>query len=268
MLLTEFFNNPMGKGASVLNIKSIKENYDRRYNTFYKNISHTAFFIKNNIYVSINIPSSVKGIFYDVVIKFTPNTKSAGVSVSDMDFQFFSNSPSFLYTYANAYAKRKLLIKELNSKLSKEMIKTIAATRNPYAIVSYDITIYSAIKYLLTNGFDKINALKMNSIESSNLTQLLRSIQDWETLQKNRKIQKNVNKIEEEEERAEKIKYSSKTTPIIESDDGNNSEDNTEDVNDGKIKKNILEVKKNPKIKSPKTSIKTPKAKKTKKTKK
>lgn len=270
MLLTEFFNNPMGKGASVLNIKSIKENYDRRYQTFFKNITHTTFFIKNDIYVSINIPSSVKGIFYDVVIKFTPNAKSAGVSVSDMDFQFFSNSPSFLYTYANAYAKRKLLIRELNSKLSKEMIRSIATTRNPYAIISYDITIYSALKYLLTNGFDKISALKMNSIETSTLTQLLKTIQDWETLQRNRKIQKDVNKRLEEEEITEKIKYSSKTNHNIE-DEEDITEENTKNKKDEKNTKSIPEIKRNPKVKTPKgskSSVKVPKAKKTKKTKK
>lgn len=235
MLLTEFFNNPMGKGSTALNIKSTQADFDKRYDTFYKNISHKAFFIKDNIYVSINIPSSVKGIFYDVVLKFIPNEKSAGVSVRDMDFQVFSNSPSFLYTYANAYHRRKMLIKELNSKLSKEMIKEIASTRNPYSIISYDITVYSAIKYLLSTGFDKIESLKIDSVKSSTITPLLRTVQDWETLQKNRKLQKNANKLQEEEERKNKIKYKS---------DDNNEKENIKKVKNVKTTKKIPKTNK------------------------
>lgn len=250
MLLTEFFNNPMGKGATALNIKSTKESFDKKYNNYYKDISHKAFFIKDNIYVLIKIPSSVRGIFYDVVIKFTPTNKSAGVSVCDMDYQFFSNSPSFLYTYANAYNKNKLLIKELNKKLSKEMVKELASTRNPYRIISYDITIYSALKYLLTTGFDKIESLKMNSVTSSTTSKLLNEVQDWDTLQKKRAIQKTANKLEEEEEKQEKIKYSSK---II-----SESEDSKDD-----------EVPKTSKVKTVKAANKkVAKTKKTKKTKK
>lgn len=214
MLLTEFFNNPMGKGSAVLNIKTIKENFDKKYDKIYKDINHKTFFIKKNIYISINIPSSVKGIFYDVVIKFIPNKNSTGISVTDMDYQFFSNSPSFLYTYANAYAKKKLLIRELDKKLSKEMIKQIATTRNPYSVISYDYTIYCALKYILINGYDKISALKINCIESSNTSQLLKSIQNWEVLQKNRSMQKNLNKIEELEnieDKKNKIKNADKT---------------------------------------------------------
>lgn len=245
MLLTEFFNNPMGKGSAALNINAIKDKFDKRYNNFYKDISHKTFFIKDNIYISINIPSSVKGIFYDVVIKFTPNNKSAGVSVIDMDYQFFSNSPSFLYTYANAYSRKKLLIKELNKKLSKEMIKNMAETRNPYNIISYDYTIYSALKYILLNGYDKISTLKMmEDNKTSSLKDLLNSVQDWDTLQKKRSIQKISNKLKEEEDKKNK-------TEIVENSDETN-----------KDKKTISKVKN---VKKTKTVPKTKNVKKTKK---
>ena len=206
MNIVEFYNNPMGKGSTVLNIRATKADFDKRYDKISKDVNHTTYFIKKDIYISINIPSSVKGIFYDVVIKFTPNRYSAGVAVTDMDFQVFSNSPSFLYTYANTYAKRKMLIRELDRKLSREMLKNLATTRNPYSIVSYDFTVYAALKYIFQNGHTNINSLKVNCIESNSLTPLLKSVQDWETLQKKRKIQKGENKRLEEEERKSKLK--------------------------------------------------------------
>lgn len=245
MLLTEFFNNPMGKGSAALNIKAIKEKYDERYNNFYKDITHQSFFIKKNIYISVNIPSSVKGIFYDVVIKFTPNSKSAGSSVIDMDYQFFSNSPSFLYTYANAYSKKKLLIRELDRKLSREMIKDMAKTRNPYSIISYDYTIYCALKYILTNGFDKISVLKMENNKSSTMSDLYKSVQDWETLQKKRKLQKISNKIEEEE----KLKNNHNQNNIEIDDDSDNGVKRSPKTKKVKNTKNVAKIKKVKKIK-------------------
>lgn len=245
MLLTEFFNNPMGKGSAALNIKAIKEKYDERYNNFYKDITHQSFFIKKNIYISVNIPSSVKGIFYDVVIKFTPNSKSAGSSVIDMDYQFFSNSPSFLYTYANAYSKKKLLIRELDRKLSREMIKDMAKTRNPYSIISYDYTIYCALKYILINGFDKISVLKMKNNKSSTMSDLYKSVQDWETLQKKRKLQKISNKIEEEE----KLKNNHNQNNIEIDDDSDNGVKRSPKTKKVKNTKNVAKIKKVKKVK-------------------
>lgn len=243
MLLTEFFNNPMGKGSAALNINAIKQKYDERYNSFYKDITHKSFFIKKDIYISINIPSSVKGIFYDVVIKFTPNNKSAGVSVIDMDYQFFSNSPSFLYTYANAYSKKKLLIRELDRKLSREMIKEMAKTRNPYSIISYDYTIYCALKYILINGFDKISVLKLENNKTSTISDLYKSVQNWETLQKKRKLQKISNKIEEEEKKMQK------NIEITNNDNSDSSITKSPKVKKVKNTKSVAKNKKTKKVK-------------------
>ena len=62
--ILEFFNNPMGKGASALNIKATKNDYDKRYDKFVKKIVHQAYFIKDNIYIHVKIPSSVDTIIY------------------------------------------------------------------------------------------------------------------------------------------------------------------------------------------------------------
>lgn len=197
--IKEFFNNPAGKGSAVLNINATKNKFQEKYNQIHKRISHKSFFVKDDIYILVNIPSSVEGIMYDVLMKFEKNKKSIGTTILDMEMQLFSNSPSFLYTYANAYDKQKLFIKECKKKLSPKMLSDIAKTRNPYGVLSYDFSIYSALWYILSNGYTNIDDLKMTDNINCNLSTVLKYVKDAELLQKNRKVQKDYNKMVEQE---------------------------------------------------------------------
>lgn len=197
--IKEFFNNPAGKGSAVLNINATKNKFQEKYNQIHKRISHKSFFVKDDIYILINIPSSVEGIMYDVLMKFEKNKKSIGTTILDMEMRLFSNSPSFLYTYANAYDKQKLFIKECKKKLSSKMLSDIAKTRNPYGVLSYDFSIYSALWYILSNGYTNIDDLKMTDNINCNLSTVLNYVKDAELLQKNRKVQKDYNKMVEQE---------------------------------------------------------------------
>lgn len=197
--IKEFFNNPAGKGSAVLNINATKNKFQEKYNQIHKRISHKSFFVKDDIYILVNIPSSVEGIMYDVLMKFEKNKKSIGTTILDMEMRLFSNSPSFLYTYANAYDKQKLFIKECKKKLSPKMLSDIAKTRNPYGVLSYDFSIYSALWYVLSNGYTNIDDLKMTDSINCNLSTVLNYVKDAELLQKNRKVQKDYNKMVEQE---------------------------------------------------------------------
>lgn len=197
--IKEFFNNPAGKGSAVLNINATKNKFQEKYNQIRKRISHKSFFVKDDIYILVNIPSSVEGIMYDVLMKFEKNKKSIGTTILDMEMRLFSNSPSFLYTYANAYDKQKLFIKECKKKLSPKMLSDIAKTRNPYGVLSYDFSIYSALWYILSNGYTNIDDLKMTDNINCNLSTVLNYVKDAELLQKNRKVQKDYNKMVEQE---------------------------------------------------------------------
>lgn len=197
--IKEFFNNPAGKGSAVLNINATKNKFQEKYNQIHKRISHKSFFVKDDIYILVNIPSSVEGIMYDVLMKFEKNKRSIGTTILDMEMRLFSNSPSFLYTYANAYDKQKLFIKECKKKLSPKMLSDIAKTRNPYGVLSYDFSIYSALWYILSNGYTNIDDLKMTDNINCNLSTALNYVKDAELLQKNRKVQKDYNKMVEQE---------------------------------------------------------------------
>lgn len=199
IFIKEFLNNPGGKGSAALNIKATKDKFTEKYDKICKKISHKTFKVDKDIYILVNIPSSVEGIFYDVLLKFEKTKKSTGDTITDMRMELFSNSPSFLYTYAYAYMKQKVFIKECKKKLSSKMLSDVAKTRNPYGVLSYDFSIFAALFYIINNGYTSIEDLKMTNYIKTSLSAVINSVKDADALQKNRKIQKNANKLEEEE---------------------------------------------------------------------
>lgn len=240
--IKDFLNNPAGKGNTLLNISLVKANFTDRYNKIVKLIKHRIFFVKDDIYFLINIPSSVDKVFYDILVKFTPDSKSPGISIADMNMQVFSNSPSWLYTYAYAYQKHDLFIKECRKKLSSQMLKDIAKVKNPYGMLSYDFSIFAALYYIVNNDYLNIEMLKNESLsEKRSLSYVLSLVQNADTLQKNRKLQKDYNKLEEEEKlKKSKNKISKFKEP---------TSDTTEDIKDIKKTKVIKSSKKVKKIK-------------------
>lgn len=197
--IKEFLHNPAGKGSAVLNITATKDKYLERYNVICKKITHKTYFVDDDIYIIVNIPSTINGIMYDVLLKFKKTKKSLGSTITDMDMQLFSNSPSFLYTFAFAYDNKKLFIRECRRKLSSKMLSDIAKTRNPYGVLSYDFSIYAALFYIVNNGYVNIDDLKMGDYVNCDLKSVLGNIKDAEVLQKTRKIQKDYNKLVEQE---------------------------------------------------------------------
>ena len=153
-----------------------------------------------------------------------------------MSMQLFSNSPSFLYTYAHAYDVQKLFIRDCKKKLSTKMLSDIAKTKNPYGVLSYDFSIYCALYYILSNGYTNIDDLKMTDYVECNIKTVLSHIKEADSLQKTRKIQKDYNKMIEKE----KLKKN-KNKPIK-----GNSEKDTHDLSLKEVKnvKNTVHIKK------------------------
>jgi hypothetical protein len=208
MNIIDFYNYPSGKGNIAVNIISVRREFLARYDKLKELMSHKVYLIDKYIYIVVKVPSSVSGIYYDGVIKFKPSNKAGNFSIYNRDIECFSNSPSFLFTYANAYIKRRLFIMELRKKLSSQILKSIAETRNPYQIISYDFSIYATLRYIMDNRLVYIESLNSQGIKCK-IGDLYKNIQDAEKLQKDRGIQRNFNKMEEEKEIKEKKKFMS-----------------------------------------------------------
>lgn len=166
MTLEEYMRNPMGKGnASMPNRDAVKASLDQKYNTFVSKypISYSVYKIRgtDDWYIHLIISSeSARTNTYDVVFRFYNKNKSHGIKVegilNNYDIQLFSNSQSFMYTYAYAYNSQGLLVDCLRSKFNKITLSTPPNTRNSYGIINYEKYIYFGAKHILTRiGLNK-----------------------------------------------------------------------------------------------------------------
>lgn len=242
MFIKDFYNNPAGKGMTVLNLTSAKKDFDKRYSDNIKKIMHFIYKVKNVVYIHIKIPSSVNHIYYDVVVKFTPTSKSTGDTLNDMDIQLFSNSPSFIYTYAHAYFKHKLFIDELRKKLSSKILKTVSEQKNPYKIISYDYSIYFAVKFIIDNGLTDMRYID-DYMTSNKFADMYKNISDWENIQLERSIEKKAMDRAKREER-ELLKQQASH-----SDNFNNGKKKNKNSNDVKQVKRVNSAKRIKRVK-------------------
>lgn len=160
--INDFYNNPSGKSSAAINISILRKEFDDRYNKIQTKLRHSTFVVKKNnkIFIIVKVPSSVDGIEYDVVFEFKPSDTSIEGSLSTMPMRIFSNSPSFTFTYANAYMKRDIFIKSCKKKLPTIFSRKAADVKNPYHIISYDFSVYCGLKYLISKKLLTLDALE------------------------------------------------------------------------------------------------------------
>lgn len=150
----------MGKGSNAIPSRQlIRHDLDQRYKKMMvenkKKIQLTIYQDKIDYYFHFKIPSESnrRENTYDVVLKFMIDDDIKEV-VNDKNLnryylQFFSNSPSFTYTFAYAFNFHDMLIQTLAKKYEPPVLKQLPLTRNPAEIISYEKTIYFACHYLL-----------------------------------------------------------------------------------------------------------------------
>lgn len=163
MKIKEFLNNPVGKGAIVPGKDIILTNLDYRLEVLlrYKKININVYTQEENVYYHLEIPteSRERENTYDIIIKFKP-TSQANIldkSYKQYDIEFFSNCPSFTYTYAYVAKLNGYLIPEFENKYEEIVLKYPPVSRNPGLTFGYEKSIYFACKYLLE---DKQRLLK------------------------------------------------------------------------------------------------------------
>lgn len=108
------------------------------------------------------IPSeSVQKFYYDVLFKFTPS-QSTGIfeDLFKYNVKFFSNDPSFVYTFAYSFKQNEIFIDELSSKMSKQALTDAAKEKNPKNDIGYEKAIYFAYIVMRDRGLNKIIKFK------------------------------------------------------------------------------------------------------------
>ena len=215
MTYDEYIQNPMGIKNSVI---SNREMYRSLYvgkldKILVREVGKVKYFLykdKNNFYVHMKVPSEVVDRFYyDTVIQFYTDKSELVVSrtLNDYYVNFYSNDPSFVFTFAHAFIKNDIFIKDLEPKMSKLAIKKNADIKNPTNQVGYVKSLYFA--YLLMKQYGLFNKIQYETNASKyDKKQFLNQIEHADT-----KIQKRQEEEEEQKKkkRIEKTKFQTVT---------------------------------------------------------
>ena len=164
--IISFMNDPSVFGNSTAYKDIVRNNsYISKYNSYISKHTTIPFTIYRDhkpdgsietVIYHFQIESDKNpDILYDVIFKFF--TKDVSVKTNqdilEYSFQFFSNSPSFLFQFAYVYKKYNLLIPELNKQIGNQALETPPSKSNPHQAVGYDYTIYYCLRFLYLNQF-------------------------------------------------------------------------------------------------------------------
>lgn len=169
MKFDEYISNPMGKKNAVFGNREMYRNLytgklDKIMVRELGKVNYELYTGKTEFYVHFKIPSEVvPNFYYDTVIMFYTNDENilSNRTLKDYDVKFYSNDPSFVYTFAHAFLENDLFIRDLVPRMSKEAIKKVATEKNPRNEVGYVKSIYFA--YLLANRHGLFNKVKYES---------------------------------------------------------------------------------------------------------
>jgi len=162
MTFDQYIQNPMGIKNAVF---SNREMYRTMYRTKWDAIKlrengmidFAQYKSKSDYFLYIKIPSEVvPNFYYDVVIRFyPPKSEKAPLAAANLDkynVQFYSNDPSFVFTFAHAFSKNDLFINDLSTRMSKIALKQKAVEKNPNNQVGYVKSLYFAYLEMKNKG--------------------------------------------------------------------------------------------------------------------
>lgn len=202
MTFDQYINNPMGvKNAVFSGREMYRELYMKKLDTILVRevgkVKYRLYKNKDKFYVYMKIPSEVvPDFYYDTVIEFFTDKMAAKASNTLKDYyvKFYSNDPSFVFTFAHAMLKNDLFIKELVPRMSKEAVKKVAKEKNPKMEIGYVKSIY--FTYLLMKNYSLFNKIVFNNeSQRFDLKELLSLIEHADIkIEKRQQAQRDINK--------------------------------------------------------------------------
>ena len=166
----EYIQNPMGRKNAVFSGREMYRNMYREKldKILVREVGKVKYelYMSNDVkyYVHFKIPSEVvPNFYYDTVLEFhTDNPAySTGASIKDYYVKFYSNDPSFVYTFAYAMLNNQMFIRDLIPRMSKEAVTKVAKDKNPKSEIGYVKSIYFA--YLLMEKYNLFNKSQYNT---------------------------------------------------------------------------------------------------------
>ena len=170
MTMEQYITNPMQSPIFTATMReSMRNSYIQKFNALLLREHGTInYFLykdeeNNKFYAYFKIPSEViERFYYDTVIEFSAdqNTREAGKNLFKYNVRFFSNDPSFVYSYAYVFHHKGLFIEEFADRMSKKALRDAAVEKNPTNQVGYIKTIYFAYLFMKLKSFNDIDKFK------------------------------------------------------------------------------------------------------------
>jgi len=179
--LRQYVDNPYRGSAFLASRKAIKAGLNQIFVKLLRE-HRTKFYAVPYVYANgdvlfhVRVPSEeykYNKLHYDVLLKIE-NDPTRRYSMRNV--RMFSNSPSFVFTYAYVYYHDDLVIDEFASKLPTLSLIQAPEVRNPVESLGYEKSTYIAARYLidghaLTDKYIQQYGKKMNRFEEINLLQ-------------------------------------------------------------------------------------------------
>lgn len=192
MTLSEYLDNPMGKGdASLPNKTMVIQTLSSKYNKLMEqkgdNIKLTMYRqgLTGEYYAHLIIPSETeRDNTYDVVFRFFDSNKehTKDLSIRKYDVQMFTNTPSFAYTFFYVYRQYGLLIPLFDGKFGKEFLTMAPTIRNRFEVVNFDKYLYFGARYLLDSKWFLNRAYLDTHCVKLNQKKLVASVRSLKTI--------------------------------------------------------------------------------------
>ena len=152
--LMKYITNPTGKGSAyVANRAAIKQGLNMQYIKLLREHRRSFYAVpyiypNGDILFYVKVPSEfykTNKISYDVLflLKYDKDRKRY-----HWEMNTYSNSPSFIFTYAYVYNQHGMLIDKLKSKIPSEALSRPPEVRNPIQSFGFEKSTYIAARYL------------------------------------------------------------------------------------------------------------------------
>ena len=178
MTISEYLKNPYGKGSAFSGITKQQEDLDKQYKELEEKIACRLYRYRDFVIYHVVIPSTKKDtVNYDVVVEVeTKNLHAGAATLEDLDFKVFSNCPSFIFTYANAFRNNNMMCEWLIQKYNPEVRKKAPVQRNKYGIIGLERSVYLALKYLHSTGKTKCGVYQTTGRKIMGRTEIINAV--------------------------------------------------------------------------------------------
>jgi len=159
MSISQMIQNPTGKHSAFFASRArVKAQLDA---IFIKNLRkfRREFYAvpyiddqTHNIVYYVSVPSEtfyLNKVRWDCIIEIEYN---ANKSLENRNARFYTNSPSFIFTYAYVFNQQDLLPNFIKSKMPKLCLTQPPTIKNPVESRGFDKILYQALKYLTVGG--------------------------------------------------------------------------------------------------------------------